>query len=332
MHGIKPLSEPDLLGVPQKHSGDFRRSGTPAWLLSVFLHASLVTGLVIVSQTIRRGAEAIENRTGGIVLVAMRSETTEYLTEGDIDQVTEQTSGGDLPPALPTTEAPAELPGIASQNNPESGTGNEILAGTPGADDFSQATQDRTGKVGGEVTTEFFGIPGTGNEFVYLFDRSGSMEGYDGRPLRAAKRQLIESISSLGPNQRFQLVFYNHETRTFNPNSSRGQLLFAEEPIKIQATRFIESIRGDGGTDHLAGIKLALQFAPDVLFILSDAEGGFTAAEMTRIASWNRKNTVIHVIEFGDGPQSPYSDRSFERLAREHRGQYLYKNVATFQD
>ena len=109
-------------------------------------------------------------------------------------------------------------------------------------------------------------------------------------------------------------------------------MMFAEEKTKRQAVRFVESIRGDGGTDHLQALKFALQFSPDVIFMLTDAEGGFTAAELSQIASWNRGGTVIITIEFGDGPQPDAGERSLEKLAREHQGHYLYKNIATLAD
>ncbi len=309
-----------------------RRSPVPAWLFSTLLHALLLAIALIQLPWFDRGADVTPQRVGGIVLVKLVAETTEYLTEGDVERVEQATSRSTALPELPRAADVPQLEGVGPPPPRDLGIGDETIDATPGADALVRPVQDRSGKVGGEVTIEFFGIAGTGNQFVYMFDRSGSMEGNEGRPLRAAKRELLKSLASLGPTQRFQLVLYNHEPRCFSPKGNSLQLHFADEPSKAQATRFIESIRGEGGTNHLKAIKLALQFGPDVLFILSDAEGGFTAAELSRIASWNRSNAVIHVVEFGDGAQSAHSDRSFERLAREHRGQYLYKNVATFQD
>ena len=149
-------------------------------------------------------------------------------------------------------------------------------------------------------------------------------------PLRAAKRQLLESLGSLGENQQFQIIFYNDETRIFRPQADEPQLPYANQSAKRRAERFVNSIRGESGTDHLRALKRALSFGPDVVFMLTDAEGGFTSRDLQQISNWNRSGAVINAIEFGVG--SRRGDRSLQRLAEENRGQYVYKNATTFRD
>ena len=167
--------------------------------------------------------------------------------------------------------------------------------------------------------------------FVYLFDRSASMEGYEGKPLRAAKQALLKSLESLGDRHQFQIIFYNDRTRVFRPVPGTLQLVEATDEMKQKATRFVHSIRGDRGTNHMNALQQALALRPDVIFLLTDAEGGFTPTELNLVSRWNRAGTIINAIEFGVGTRGP-GDRSLERLSQESGGQYTYKNVLSFRD
>ncbi|MEQ1903262.1 MAG: hypothetical protein ABL888_03640 [Pirellulaceae bacterium] len=329
MNGAKSIDGDRFLAASQPLQ---TRRGVPAWLMSFSLHTLILTTLFLMNLVYQRGADVVENRSGGILLVQANAESTEYLSEGDLTDVSSAANSAANPPPLPTSESALDLPGVESKPAEIAGTGVERILGAPGADQFTDSTQSKSRDIGGKVTTEVFGVKGTGSEFIYLFDCSASMEGFEARPLRAAKKQLLASLDSLGPLQRFQMIFYNHQTKVFAPPGERATMFFGEEKIKRQAVRFVESIRGDGGTDHLQALKYALQLSPDVIFLLTDAEGGFTAAELSQIASWNRGGTVINAIEFGDGPKPDRGDRSLEKLAREHQGQYLYKNIATLAD
>src|SRR5687768_8086648 len=64
--------------------------------------------------------------------------------------------------------------------------------------------------------TQVFGIKAKGTRFVYVFDRSGSMSDYEGRPLAAAKRELIASLHMLKAVNQFQIIFFNENARIMN--------------------------------------------------------------------------------------------------------------------
>jgi hypothetical protein len=223
---------------------------------------------------------------------------------------------------------PPELPGVAAGNALLDAMGTDLADKLSGADSLLDGTSNR--KIGGQVTTEVFGVQGTGSRFVYVFDRSASMEGYEGRPLRAAKRALLESLKSLSDNHQFQIIFYNDQTRDFNSESGSTRLHFATADNQRRAEKFVQSIVGQSGTNHMIALKKALALGPDVVFLLTDAEGGFTANELSLIGDWNRSGAVINAIEFGVG--SSQGDHSLARLAAENRGHYSYKNVLTLQE
>lgn len=307
-----------------------RRRPVPAWLLSCGLHTLLLVAMALLYQTTLRGTESETTRPGGIVLVAMDQETTEYLSEGDqTDALAPSDRRAQNPPPLPdTAERPPEQPGAGSQPLPIAGTGDDLLQNLPGANAFTEGV--RPGQdLGGRVTTEIFGVQGTGSRFVYVFDKSDSMNGYEGRPLRAAKEALSKSLDALGDVQQFQIVFYNQETQVFTRQGA-ARLYFGNDDNKRAAKRFVQGVQAHGGTDHLQALKFALGLGPDVLFLLTDAEGGFTPDELRLVSDWNRAGAVINAIEFGVGAQND-ADRSMETLVREHRGQYVYKNILTLE-
>src|SRR5262245_51423301 len=61
--------------------------------------------------------------------------------------------------------------------------------------------------------SKLFGLEAHGTKFVYVFDRSGSMSEYRGRPLKAAKDELIASLADLDERNQFYVIFYNEEPR-----------------------------------------------------------------------------------------------------------------------
>ena len=275
----------------------------------------------------QRGAGDTENRTGGIVLVDLESQTTEYLTEGDVEQTSNPTVAEQSPPPIAAfSELPPDLAGMEAALTPTSGAGDQLVEALPGADSFIDGPAANL-EIGGKVTTEVFGVKGTGSRFVYVFDRSQSMEGFSARPLMAARQALLKSLDSLGDNHQFQIIFYNDTVKAFNPDGLAA-MYFATEDRKQAARDFVVSVRGDRGTDHLNALKKAFRLAPDVIFLLTDAEGGFTPAELREVSRLNRSAAVINAIEFGERRGG---DRSLQKLAQESGGQYIFKDVRTLR-
>lgn len=298
----------------------------PAWLLSVGCHLLLFLLFLISVNWLPRGGAEVENRAGGIVLVNLQAEATEYLTEGEVLESDEAVSVQSSPATAISNERPPDLPGLESSLSPIHGSGQDSLDGLPGADTLLDGpAPNRT--IGGKVTTEVFGLKGTGTKFVYVFDRSRSMEGYEARPLMAARQALLQSLESLTDGHQFQIIFYNQSTTEFTPDRY-GKLHTADEKTKEAARDFVNSVQGDGGTDHVNALKKAFALRPDVIFFLTDAEGGFTRAELRELSQLNRSSAVINAIEFGEGRGS---DRTLEQLTRENGGQYLFKDIRSLR-
>lgn len=173
----------------------------------------------------------------------------------------------------------------------------------------------------GFVWTKLFGIEAEGAKFVYVFDRSASMSIARGKPLAAAKKELIASLTPLERVHQFYLLFYNQETRAFQPGADSGKLIFATDVNKQAAERFINGIQPEGATDHYLALSLALKMRPDVIFLLTDgdAKDDLSEEELAKLAKQNATATKIHVIQFtADLP----TGANLKTLAKENQGEF----------
>lgn len=311
--------------------------GIPAWILSALFHFFLVIVLAFVIQSEPKGTTDEPERTGGIVLVKNSPKKTEYFTEEELQESAQKSTAGDssaIEKALPKLNDLNEaLPGFLPSDDDLGKIGAELGDNILGAEDFldgiSKGIKEGVSK---DVTTEVFGVQGTGTKFVYVFDRSGSMDQFGGKPLRAAKSQLLTSLDSLGPDQMFQIVFYNDFPRAFTPRGGKPKLLFATDSNKKDAKRFVQRMPSSGGTHHLSALRLAVDFGPDVVFFLTDANDlSKTDKELDTIDRWNRNAATINSIEFGTAA-SGGGNEFLTKLAKRNGGKYVFKNVTLFTD
>ena len=111
----------------------------------------------------------------------------------------------------------------------------------------------------GGSQTGIFGLEASGDRFVYVVDRSASMDEPDGRPLAAGKRELLASIDGLDDARQFHVIFYNDRLTMFAPSGHRGRPVFASDDTKREVRRFVDSVTADGGTRHCRGDRRGAQ-------------------------------------------------------------------------
>lgn len=148
----------------------------------------------------------------------------------------------------------------------------------------------------------FFGLEAAGQRIAYVCDRSASMSEPDGVPLADAKRELLASIEGLGESRQFHLLFYNERQSMFEPAGGRGRPMFADDATLREVRRFIDGTPAAGGTRHAEAIAAALRLAPDVVFLLTDADAAhdLTDADLGRL-SGRLGATRLMVVQFGGG-------------------------------
>lgn len=314
------------------------RRTTPALLLSLGTHVLLLTTIGLIWTQKPKGTGELADRPVGIALVHRMPDRDQYTETADLPQInsesTEQSessssAAASAPPAdlSPPIDMAGVLQAMKATPAPVSGSG---LAGETNLDGdaFSQDRGASTAADAGQTTTTVFGVSGSGSRFVYVFDRSDSMNGFSGKPLRTAKRELIRSLKSLSERQRFQIIFYNDKPSPFKIGGMPLQMVAGEPSYIDRAESYIRSISAFGGTEHEGALKMALRMGPDVIFFLTDASiPRLSNAEMREIKHRaDSVGTTIHCIEFGVSAAG--SPGSFLRdLAAQNNGKYRYVDV-----
>lgn len=312
-------------------------SDVPAWVVSLAFHLLVFLWLVLWWQPLPRGTGAAPDRPAGIAVVHEVSEGAEVEILGSEGMQNEESAAGMAEPsdevladALSNLPLGAELPegandgAVAGAPSTGGDLGDATAAGNLSGLGGSEAASGSQGV--GKAKTSVFGVEGYGDSFVYLFDRSDSMNAGQAGPLRAAKRELMASLNSLTSVHQFQIVFYNEAPTPYRSSLSRNRgMLFASDAEKRQAMRFVSNVVAMGGTEHLDALRLAISMAPDVIFFLTDADEPVLKADQLAdlVDRCQRAGTTVHAIEFGKG-DNPRSGRWIEALAERTGGEYRY--------
>jgi hypothetical protein len=170
-----------------------------------------------------------------------------------------------------------------------------------------------------KAATEFFGIGGYGQVFVYVVDCSGSMNDND--KFDRARYELLKSIEQLGKDQQYYVIFYNHTMYPMEPQKP----LFATQDNLAKSTEWINRCEPLGGTNPLPALQLALSMKPDAIYFLTD--GQFDLGVMQELRKRNRTNVrlhthviPIHTICFFDRS----AEGMMKTIARDSGGEYRY--------
>jgi hypothetical protein len=305
-----------------------------AWLISCTFHTLFLLGIGLLWKPTSKGTGQFDDRPVGIAVAYETANGQEYSLGGG-EGANEPSSNSELSGAIASAMSDAQGPPISVQDVISEMVGSSRSA-IPGSSSFSEgsgagagnsAGQGRGDGIGAGTKTKasFFGVEGTGSSFVYVVDRSDSMNVYDSGPLLAAKRELKKSIGSFQEYHQFQIVFYND---SILPLSQERKLLFASDTNKDRAKFFLNAVKGDGGTQHLEALRFGLSMGPDVLFFLTDAEDPSLSVnellDLQRRAE--RALTTLHAIQFRAGPQVG-NGGWIRQLAEMNRGTYRYVDV-----
>ena len=85
--------------------------------------------------------------------------------------------------------------------------------------------------------------------------------------LRTACNSIRASLGRLNAECRFQIVAYNGGIDRFD-----SHLMLATLENRERAGRWLDTLFAEGNSDHRAGVREALSFHPDAVFLLTDAD------------------------------------------------------------
>lgn len=313
----------------------------PSWLVSLCIHVSIFLVLALAMRPYLRGTGGVA-QTIGIAFVAEVAEGNENgAAQGG---ASDASSGGDSQlqktilsaqaavgqgPPLDVTTLLTDVQGSGSQNAPSA----EALGGSGSALGAGSGSGSKGGKKKGQLTeVNFYDLQGSGNSFVFVIDRSDSMNEFSSAPLRAAKREVMKSLEGMKPTNFFQIIFYNDQPFPFQSKISGARSMIRSQDLeKRLAIDFVKNVNAFGGTEHLPALKMGIAMQPDVLFFLTDAEQpSLSRSDLDVLISKCEGITTIYSIEFGHGP-NPAQGRWIEALALLSGGQYRYIDVTQLE-
>ncbi len=317
----------------------------PAWIGSVLFHL-VVLALVLLLLYLRPPLPEApgDDAVGGIVLKESTDSGESYIDsqnnrvgEASPQQADEQPTAPtpeellneefsdiNMRQALPVSPNAAIGPASAHSSQAHVAASAAVLSEKfHGGSPFPGVGSDRGGK-----KLSMFGTNGQGNTFVFVIDRSGSMDERGGRPMRAARAEIVRNINLLDDLNQFNIIFYNDQYTKWR---AKG-MPFATDAERESAKRFAESQMAAGGTKHQEPLREALQLGPEIIFFLTDGDESelqLNEAQLARINRLNSHATQINVIQFGLGPRR--ESAFLRRLAADNRGMYQYLNVAELE-
>jgi hypothetical protein len=228
--------------------------------------------------------------------------------------------------ALGSKAAEAKPADVKPSEAKPSGDGKKAASSSKKKSKHAGARPNVSALLNPPVNTSMFGLPARGNSFVYVCDSSGSMSQPKGRPMAAAKKELLTSLANLEKMQQFQIIFYNNRPKPFSIPGATTRPIFATDDNKKLAEGFVAGIKPDLGTDHVPALSMAVQMTPDVIYFLTDGDDpALSQEELDRISRLNTAASAINVIQFGHS--KPNGTNWLMRLARESNGQYKFVDV-----
>lgn len=306
----------------------------PAWLVSVLFHAVVVVLLGLLSISVE--PQMVDPLA--LDVLATYSPDPDRLDESlgaDLDEVEPEQLTDEfqaLPSAPTASNLASESVSLAGAvADLESNWQKMIGSGDAGAAWMASAGaglagdgagggsgNDRSGEGSAIMDrTSFFGLAGEGGKFVYVFDRSDSMNAVLTRysegtivgtivPLEAAKRELKRSLSTLSDASEFQIVFYNGTVESIGSGHYEGTMFRATLQNKELAYDYIDQTPGLGSTDHRIALDAAVALEPDVIFLLTDAQrhNDLSPDVVARVIRYcKRYHIIINVVHLSDRPR-----------------------------
>jgi len=166
------------------------------------------------------------------------------------------------------------------------------------------------------VTPPAIAARSTPRDITFVVDVSGSMRGQKMEQARAAGRQLL---ASLGAQDRFRIVDFSTDVRTF-----AGGFLPATRRNVENAQRYLDDLRPEGSTNISGALEEALSVSADdehmpVIFFVTDGEPTVGERNVDGIAALAaRLRGRARVFTFGVG--ADVNSALMEQLAIDGRG------------
>ena len=306
-----------------------RHPSTPWWKaphvwVSLFVHVILVVCLSIVAITV-----ATEPKLLSIVSASVEAENV--LLETPLEMISELETASEPMQSSPTPNlsdlmTDVSLPSVAVE------TGSMIspppkasTAVTSSASESAQASMTGSKMLTG---AEFFGVKATGNTFVYIVDSSPSMRR-DGA-FEAARNEIVRSLSSMKPKQRYFISFFGKEIdpMVFESGVVEKYPIYAKPENLTKTIDWLSRVQiQKEGLPPNNALTEAIGMQPDGIFLLFDGDTKVDVAKYLRrvnrsddILTVGMPKVPIHVVHFF---QDEFQ-KQMRQVAEENGGTYRF--------
>ncbi|GHT60627.1 marine proteobacterial sortase target protein [Bacteroidia bacterium] len=149
----------------------------------------------------------------------------------------------------------------------------------------------------------------TPKDYVFVIDISGSMTGFK---LEQTKGAVLKCLKQLNPNDRFNVIVFDHECEFF-----RNTLVEFNSDNYEEAKRYIQLLCARGGTELFKPLQKAIQMfgKEKIIFLFTDGQVG----NESQIAGWIRQNIGKNTL-FIFGIDSSVNKKGLQDIAEAGRG------------
>jgi von Willebrand factor type A domain len=136
------------------------------------------------------------------------------------------------------------------------------------------------------ATPNFCGVPIDPKKIViYVIDNGSS----SAEVLDSVKAALFKSIESLGPDARFQILFWNPDTDSF---PSGKQTAFAVKENIDTARKKLQDVTASGSTDPISALQAAIAADPGQIILVTAKAGDLDDSLVDQVASLRGASTA----------------------------------------
>jgi len=180
--------------------------------------------------------------------------------------------------------------------------------------------------LGAAATASFFGTKVEGDRIVYVLDNSGGMQR--GR-LETLIDELLKSIESLMPKQKFYIIFYSDALYPlFYPDAPQN-FVRANDRNKKLLRRWLDTVEFCEGNVVDEAIEAALTIRPDVIYLLTDGNLDQTRDQhrMQFLTVGTGQRVPIHTFGMGTG-KTKVSAQKLRQVAEANGGTFKAVEVS----
>jgi len=291
--------------------------------VSLLLHVGIVLGLssIIISAVTKPQILSI---------VSAAVEADNVLTEAPMEMISELEETSDAAPSTPNLNMSDMVTDIALPSlRVDVGT-SPIKESSASSSVLGAASEMAHAMSGSKMVAgaEFFGVKATGNTFVYIVDSSPSMRR-DGA-FEKAKQEMMRSLTSMKPKQRYFISFFGKEIDPMTSKSGAVEKfpVYAKPENISQTIDWMRQVQVQKeGWPPNEALAQAIAMQPDGIFLLFDGDTKVDVAKFLRrenrtddILSAGAPKVAIHVIHFF---QDEFQ-KQMKQVAEENGGTYRF--------